>query len=199
MKRRSEESIPAAQVAVLAFESREEWRTWLDKNHDRKEGIWLRFYNKVSRVVSIQYAEALDEALCYGWIDGQVKRLDAKSSIRKFTPRRARSLWSKRNVEHVARLTRKGRMHSAGLKQVESAKADGRWGQAYDSPGTMTIPEDFLAAVARNKKANKTFQSLNKTDCYAIAWRLQTAKKTETRERRLEAMINMLAAGKKFH
>jgi len=184
---------------VIAFELRAEWRTWLDKNHERAEGIWLRFFKKDSGVVSIKYAEALDEALCYGWIDGQLKSLDAKSYIQKFTPRRTRSLWSKRNIEHVARLTREGLMHAEGLKQVESAKADGRWAQAYDSPGTMTIPEDFLAAIGRNSKARKTFESLNKSNRYAIAWRLQTAKKPETRQRRFEAMIKMLAAGEKFH
>ena len=199
MTKRAKSKIQTKDLEVIAFELRAEWRTWLDKNHERTEGIWLRFFKKDSGVVSIKYAEALDEALCYGWIDGQLKSLDAKSYIQKFTPRRTRSLWSKRNIEHVARLTREGLMHAAGLKQVESAKADGRWGQAYDSPGTMTIPEDFLAAIASNGKAKKTFESLNKSNRYAIAWRLQTANKPETRQRRFEAMIRMLAAGEKFH
>jgi len=187
------------EVEVIAFESSAKWRLWLNQNHERTEGIWLRFYKKDSGVVSIKYAEALEEALCYGWIDGQVKSLDAKSYIQKFTPRRARSLWSKRNVNHVARLTREGLMQAAGLKQVESAKADGRWARAYDSPRTVAIPEDFLAALARNSNARTTFETLNKTNRYAIAWRLQTAKTPETRQRRFEAMIEMLSAGKKFH
>jgi len=190
---------PAKELEVMAFELRAHWRTWLDKNHERIEGIWVRFFKKDSGVVSIKYADALDEALCYGWIDGQLKSLDAKSYIQKFTPRRARSLWSKRNVEHVARLTREGLMHAAGFKQVEIAKADGRWARAYDSPGTVVIPEDFLAAIASNRKAKKTFDSLNKSNRYAIAWRLQTAKNPATRQRRFEAMIKMLAAGAKFH
>jgi uncharacterized protein YdeI (YjbR/CyaY-like superfamily) len=186
-------------IETIAFASPVEWRTWLDANHERTEGVWMRFFKKDSGVASIKYAEALDEALCYGWIDGQMKSLDAKSYLQKFTPRRARSVWSKRNVEHVARLTREERMHAAGLKQVESAKADGRWERAYDSPSAMAMPEDFLAALAKNRKASKLFETLNKSNRYAIAWRLQTAKKAETRQRRLEAIIKMLAAGEKFH
>jgi uncharacterized protein YdeI (YjbR/CyaY-like superfamily) len=199
MATRAKSKTETREPEVIAFESRGHWRRWLEKNHERIEGIWLRFFKKDSGVATIRYAEALDEALCYGWIDGQVKSLDAKSYMQKFTPRRARSLWSKRNVEHVARLTREGLMHKAGLKQVENAKADGRWVRAYDSPGTVVIPEDFLAAVAGNSKAKETFESLNKSNRYAIAWRLQTASKPETRQRRFEAMIEMLSAGKKFH
>jgi uncharacterized protein YdeI (YjbR/CyaY-like superfamily) len=184
---------------VIAFQSRADWRNWLDKNHGLTEGIWLRFFKKDSGVKSIKYAEALDEALCYGWIDGQLKRADTQSYLQRFTPRRERSIWSKRNTEHVARLTREGLMHAAGLKQVESAKADGRWGLAYEAPGAMTVPEDFVAAVAKNSKAKKTFDSLNQRNRYAIAWRLHTAKKPETRQRRFEAMIKMLEAGQKLH
>lgn len=184
---------------VIAFRSRAEWRHWLDTHYGRIEGIWVRFFKKGSGVKSITYAEALYEALCYGWIDGQLKRADTQSYLQRFTPRRRRSIWSTRNTEHVARLTRQGMMHAAGLKQVESAKADGRWGLAYEPPSAMTMPEDFVAAVAKNSKAKKTFDSLNQRNRYAIAWRLHTAKKPETRQRRFEAIIKMLEAGQKFH
>jgi uncharacterized protein YdeI (YjbR/CyaY-like superfamily) len=200
MKRAVPKSKPTApEPEVIAFQSRADWRNWLDKNHGRREGVWLRFFKKDSGVKSIKYAEALDEALCYGWIDGQLKRADTQSWLQRFTPRRRQSLWSKRNTEHVARLTREGLMHAAGLKQVEIAKADGRWALAYEPPGAMTMPEDFVAAVAKNSKAKKTFDSLNQRNRYAIAWRLHTAKKPETRQRRFETMIKMLEAGQTFH
>jgi uncharacterized protein YdeI (YjbR/CyaY-like superfamily) len=186
-------------LQALTFLSPAQWRAWLAQNHAQSSGVWLRFFKKDSGVAGLKYPEALDEALCCGWIDGQVKRFDAQSYLQRFTPRRPRSVWSKRNIEHVARLTREGRMNPAGLKQVEAAKADGRWAQAYDPPSTMSLPEDFLAALAKNKKAKKFFESLNKTNRYAIAWRLQTAKKPETRERRLQAILQMLHDEKKFH
>jgi uncharacterized protein YdeI (YjbR/CyaY-like superfamily) len=200
MKRAVPKSKPSTkEPEVIAFESRADWRNWLEKNYGRIEGIWLRFFKKDSGVKTITYADALDEALCYGWIDGQLKRGDAKSYLQRFTPRRRRSIWSKRNTEHVARLTREGLMHSGGLKEVESAKTDGRWGVAYERPGAMTMPKDFVAAVMKNSKAKKTFDSLNQRNRYAIAWRLHTAKKAETRQRRFEAMIKMLEAGETFH
>jgi uncharacterized protein YdeI (YjbR/CyaY-like superfamily) len=187
------------ELEVLTFESQAAWRTWLEVNQAESSGVWLRFFKKGSGVAGLSYAEALDEALCYGWIDGQVKRGDERSYLQKFTPRRPRSIWSKRNIEHVARLSEEGKITEAGLKQVEAAKADGRWTQAYDPPSTMTVPEDFLAALAKNKKTKRFFDSLNKTNRYAIAWRLQTAKKPETRERRMKAILQMMAEGKKFH
>ncbi len=198
-KRVSKSEPRTKEPEVIAFESRADWRNWLDKNHARTEGIWLRFFKKDSGVKTIKYAEALDEALCYGWIDGQLKKGAAQSYLQRFTPRRRRSIWSKRNTEHVARLTREGLMHAAGLKEVESAKTDGRWEAAYEGPGAMTMPEDFVAAVKKNSKAKKTFDSLDKRNRYSIAWRLQAAKKPETRQRRFEAMIKMLEAGERFH
>jgi uncharacterized protein YdeI (YjbR/CyaY-like superfamily) len=198
-KRVSKSKPRTKEPEVIAFESRADWRNWLDKNYGRTEGIWLRFFKKDSGVKTIKYAEALDEALCFGWIDGQLKKGDAQSYLQRFTPRRRRSIWSRRNTEHVARLTREGLMHAAGLKEVKSARADGRWGAAYEPPGAMTMPEDFVAAVKKNSKARKTFDLLNKRNRYSIAWRLQTAKKPETRQRRFEAMIKMLEAGERFH
>jgi uncharacterized protein YdeI (YjbR/CyaY-like superfamily) len=186
-------------LQILTFKRSTEWRDWLAGNFDRQDGIWLRFYKKASETESIRYAEALDEALCYGWIDGQAKKYDDQSYLQKFTPRRPRSIWSKRNIEHVARLTREGRMQLSGIKQVEAAKADGRWENAYDSPSSMEIPADFYAALDASPQAKEFFATLNRTNIYAIAWRLQTAKKPETRQRRLEAIIKMLESGEKFH
>lgn len=182
-----------------AFVTQKQWETWLGKNYERPEGLWIRFYKKASGVLSLNYAEALDVALCFGWIDGQVKPLDEQSWIQKFTPRRPRSLWSKRNIAHVERLTSEGRMRPSGLAAVEEARKDGRWSDAYDSPSQMEVPEDFLEALAGNKKALAFFNSLNKANKYAIAWRLQTAKKPETRQRRMEKMLAMMIKGEKLH
>ncbi len=190
---------PKAELPTLQFASATVWSEWLRENHAREDGIWLRFFKKGSAVASITYAEALDEALCHGWIDGQVRRLDEASYLQRFTPRRPRSIWSRRNIEHVARLTAAGRMKPAGLKQVEAAKSDGRWERAYDPPSAMSVPDDFVREVKKNKKAFAFFQTLNKSNLYAIAWRLQNAKKAETRERRLRAIVEMLAQGNKFH
>ena len=148
---------------------------------------------------TITYAEALDVALCYGWIDGQKKPYDTKSWLQKFTPRRPKSIWSKRNREHIARLEKSGKMRAAGGKQVAAAKADGRWEQAYDSQSNMVVPADFLKELAKNKKAETFFKLLNKTNTYAIVWRIQTAKKIETRDKRMKAILEMLKKEEKFH
>jgi uncharacterized protein YdeI (YjbR/CyaY-like superfamily) len=184
---------------ILAFESAREWERWLSKNHNRTEGVWLRFFKKDSAIPSVSYGEALDGALCYGWIDGQLKPYDEKSWLRKFTPRRAKSLWSKRNIDHIARLTEAGRMKPSGATEVEAAKADGRWEKAYDPGSTMELPKEFLEKLSRNKKAAAFFKTLNKANTYAIAWRLQTAKKPETREKRMKEILAMLARGEKLH
>jgi uncharacterized protein YdeI (YjbR/CyaY-like superfamily) len=184
---------------VITCKSQKEWHSWLDKNHSRLNGAWLRFFKKAAAVKSVNYKEALDEALCYGWIDGQANSFDEESWIQKFTPRRAKSIWSKRNIENIARLEKEGRMKPAGLKAVEDAKQDGRWEKAYDAPADMQIPEDFLKALSKNKKAMAFFNSLNKANRYAIGWRLQTAKKPETREKRMKAILEMLKKGEKFH
>ena len=187
------------ELPILAFEAPDMWEQWLDQHHAASNGIWMRFFKKGSEVASLTFAEALDGALCYGWIDGQAKKYDDKSWLQKFTPRRPRSLWSKRNREHIERLIQAGRMQPAGLEQVEMAKADGRWEKAYDAPSTMQVPEDFLQALAKNEKAKAFFETLNKTNTYAIAWRLQTAKRPETRARRMQAILEMLENGKKFY
>ena len=184
---------------VIAFRSAKSWEEWLAENHNHSSGIWLRFFKKASGVTSVSYDEALDAALCYGWIDGQIKKYDEKSWSHKFTPRRPRSFWSNRNKEHVVRLIGSGKMQTAGLKEINEAKEDGRWEAAYDSPSKMTVPQDFLEELGRNKRAKAFFATLNKSNVYAIAWRLQTAKKPETRQRRLETIIEMLAKGEKLH
>ena len=184
---------------IVFFALPEEWFAWLAENHDKSAGVWLRMFKKGAGQLTLDYAQALDGALCYGWIDGQKKTYDADSWIQMFTPRRPKGTWSKRNREHVERLIESGQMHSAGLKEVEKAKEDGRWDQAYDSPKNMEIPEDFLRELAKSKKATKFFETLNKANLYAIAWRLQTAKKPETREKRKQAILQMLKEGKKIH
>jgi uncharacterized protein YdeI (YjbR/CyaY-like superfamily) len=147
----------------------------------------------------VSYADALDEALCYGWIDGQKDRYDAESFLQKFTPRRLKSLWSKKNREHVARLTKEKRMTAAGQKEVEAAKKDGRWDSAYDSASAMAVPQDFLKELKKDKRAYAFFKTLNRANTYAIAWRLQTAKKPETRERRKAQLLALMREGKKLH
>jgi uncharacterized protein YdeI (YjbR/CyaY-like superfamily) len=182
-----------------SFVSASAWEKWLKTHHAKSEGIWLKIFNKESGMQTVTYTEALDEALCYGWIDGQKKKFDSASWLQKFTPRRARSIWSKRNIEHIERLTQEKRMKAAGLKAFEDAKNDGRLAAAYDSPSNSTTPEDFLKLLEKNKEANAFFNTLNKANKYAISWRLQTAKKAETREKRMLTILAMLAKGEKFH
>jgi len=189
----------STDAAILPFESAKTWDAWIAKNHSISQGVWLQIFKKDSGQRTVTYDEALDTALCYGWIDGQKESYSKESFLQKFTPRRPKSVWSKRNQEHVARLIKSKRMKPAGLKAIAAAKKDGRWEQAYDSPKNMTIPEDFLKELSKNKKAKEFFGTLNKANLFAIAWRLQTAKKPETREKRKQAMLAMLAKGEKLH
>ena len=175
------------------------FEAWLQENHNKSPGIWMHFAKKNSPLRSVSYPEAVDISLCYGWIDGQAKSLDEHSYLQRFTPRRARSIWSKINCAKVEKLIKQGRMQPAGLAEIERAQADGRWEQAYDSPSTATVPEDLTAELALNPQAATFFESLNKTNRYAILWRLQTAKKPETRRARLEKILAMLEKGEKFH
>jgi uncharacterized protein YdeI (YjbR/CyaY-like superfamily) len=187
------------EKAVRPFAAVQSWSTWLEKNQAKSDGVWLRIYKKDSGKKTVTYAEALDEALCYGWIDGQKKAYDAESFLQKFTPRRPKSMWSKRNREHVMRLIKEKRMTNAGRAEIAAAKKDGRWVQAYDAPSTMTIPEDFLKVLKKDKKAYEFFKTLNKANTYGIAWRLQTATKPETRAKRMESLLAMMKEGKKLH
>lgn len=187
------------ELSVLAFETQEQWEQWLAENHTQTDGVWLLMYKKDSKIPSINYAQALDEALCYGWIDGMSKSRDAVSFVQKFTPRRAKSIWSERNTKHIERLTGLGKMKPAGFAQVEAAKADGRWDAAYAASRDATIPEDFMTALNKNKKAKAFFETLNKQNLFAIYFRLQSAKKPETRAKRIVTFIEMLAKGEKFY
>ncbi len=184
---------------VLSFAVAAEWEAWLHANHAGGEGVWLRIAKKNAPSPSVSYAEALDAALCYGWIDAQKKSGDAHYWLQRFTPRRARSIWSKINREKAENLIRSGRMQAAGLGEIERAKGDGRWAAAYDSPATAEVPVDLKAAFDKHRRAADFFASLNKTNRYAILWRIQTAKRPETRARRIAQFVEMLARGEKLH
>jgi uncharacterized protein YdeI (YjbR/CyaY-like superfamily) len=176
-----------------------EFRNWLTKHHAASAGIWLRIFKKDSGAPSITYAEALDQSLCFGWIDGQKQPYDERSWIQKFTPRRAKGGWSKINTGHAERLIKSGQVMAAGFAAIEAAKADGRWQAAYDSPRNAAPPDDLLRTLRKDKKAMAFFATLNRANVYAIVYRLQTARKPETRERRMKMILEMLSRGEKFH
>jgi len=191
-------SKPAApELPVILFDDPAAWAAWLEEHHAAAPGIWLRLAKKDAPIRSISYAEALDEALCYGWIDSQKKSWDEDSWIQKFSPRGKKSLWSKINRDKVAALA--GRMKPAGLREVERAKEDGRWDAAYDSQRNATVPDDFQAALDANPAARDFFATLNGANRYAVLFRIQTAKKPETRARRIETLVAMLARNEKIH
>jgi uncharacterized protein YdeI (YjbR/CyaY-like superfamily) len=187
------------EAPTLAFASPKAWEAWLARNHAKSTGIWLRIFKKGSGQRSVTYAEALDGALCYGWIDSQKRPGDDASWLQRFGPRRPRGGWSRINTRHVERLIAAGRMKAAGLEEVEAARQDGRWQRAYDSPSAATVPADFLKELAKDRKAQAFFEGLSRANVYAIAYRLQTAKKPETREKRMRAILAMLARGESFH
>lgn len=187
------------ETPIILFENQKKWETWLKKNHAESAGIWMRIAKKGAEISSVTYPDALDVALCYGWIDGQKKSYDDASFLQKFTPRRKKSIWSKINREKVEALIKSGRMQPPGLAAVESAKSDGRWEAAYDSHRSMTVPDDFEAALAKNKKASAFFATLNSANRYAILFRIQTAKKEETRQRRIAQFVEMLERNEKLH
>lgn len=188
-----------SEPETLFFKDAAEWDTWLTRHFDRQEGILLKFAKKSSGVMSLTYADALDVALCYGWIDGKSKSIDEVYYLQKFTPRRQRSLWSKRNIEKVEKLIDEGRMKPSGYVAIEAAKADGRWEAAYASPKTATVPTELQAALDTNVKAKAFFETLNKANQYAAIWRVSTAKTERTRRARIEKIISMFEAGEKFY
>jgi uncharacterized protein YdeI (YjbR/CyaY-like superfamily) len=191
--------VPAAELETRAFASAEEWEAWLRDHHDTVPGIWIRFAKKGSGVPTVTYLEALHAALCFGWIDGQARSLDDAAYVQRFTPRRARSIWSKRNRDFATALIEAGRMQPAGLREVERAKADGRWDAAYDAPSTATVPEDLQRALDASPAAAEFFATLNSQNRYAILHRVQTAKRPETRARRIEKFVAMLEAGETLY
>jgi uncharacterized protein YdeI (YjbR/CyaY-like superfamily) len=182
-----------------SFRTSKELRAWFATHHATANCLLLQIHKKASGIESVSYAEALDEALCFGWIDGQKLPFDERSWVQRFTPRKPRSGWSKRNTEHVERLIRANHMALAGLKEVEAAKDDGRWTAAYDSPANATLPPEFTEELARNPKTRLFFSTLNKANLYAIAYRLQTTKLPDTKTRRIKSIIEMLARGETFH
>jgi uncharacterized protein YdeI (YjbR/CyaY-like superfamily) len=190
---------PPTPLATRAFASPKSWEAWLARNFAKSPGLWLRIYKKGSGQRSVTYAEALDVALCYGWIDSQKRPMDEMSWLQRFGPRRPRGGWSRLNTRHAERLIESGRMKPAGLAEVDAARQDGRWQRAYDSPSAATVPADFLAALAKDKKARSFFEGLSRANVYAIAYRLQTAKKPETRAKRMRLILAMLARGESFH
>jgi uncharacterized protein YdeI (YjbR/CyaY-like superfamily) len=180
---------------VELFASPADFERWLRKHHAKAACLWVKYAKKKSGIPSIDWNQAVDVALCFGWIDGQSKAVDETYALQRFTPRGKRSRWSKRNRERVARLTEEGRMQPAGLAEVERAKTDGRWDAAYDSPASATVPLDLTKALARSAKAKKVFATLSAANRYAILHRVQEAKKPETRARRIEKFVAMLAKG----
>jgi uncharacterized protein YdeI (YjbR/CyaY-like superfamily) len=189
----------ADEQPELAFESQDAWRAWLAEHHAASDGVWIRFAKKGSGTPTVVYKEALEVALAYGWIDGQVKSIDERFYRQRFTPRRARSRWSKINRAAAERMIARGEMQPAGLREVERARADGRWDAAYDAPSTSTVPDDLRAALEREPEAARFFATLDSNNRYAILHRLQDAKRPETRARRLEKFVAMLARGETIH
>ena len=184
---------------IVSFESAEEFETWLSVNHATCPGVWLKLRRKKPGIVALDYAQALEVALCHGWIDGQKDKLDDQHWLQRFTPRTSRSRWSKVNRDKVAALIEQGRMRPAGLAEVERAKADGRWQAAYDGARAASVPDDLVAALTANPAAAEFFERLDGRNRFAILYRIQDAKRPETRARRIEQYVAMLAEGRKLH
>jgi uncharacterized protein YdeI (YjbR/CyaY-like superfamily) len=186
-------------LEVMSFETQQDLEAWLKEHHTDTKGIWLKIAKKEARTPSVSYSEALESAICYGWIDGQKASFDDRYWLQKFTPRTARSIWSKVNCDKATALITEGRMQPAGLRQVERAKSDGRWDKAYDSQSKITIPDDFQRELDNNPKAREFFKTLNSVNRYAILFRIQTAKKPETRSARIKKFIEMLSQHQKIY
>ncbi|MDR3575674.1 MAG: YdeI/OmpD-associated family protein [Anaerolineaceae bacterium] len=183
----------------MSFETQKDWETWLKDHHAESPGVWLKIAKKESGISSVNYPEALESALCYGWIDGKKAPLDGSYWLQRFTRRGPKSGWSKINCDKVQALVDSGRMQPAGLRQVELAKADGRWASAYDSQSKISVPEDFQIELDKNPQANDFFIKLTGVNRYAVLYRIQTAKKPETRAARIAKFIEMLANHQKIY
>ena len=188
-----------AELPVVGFATRAEWAAWLAAEHAASAGVWLRIARKDGGAESVSYSDALDVALCHGWIDGQKDRLDERFWLQRFTPRKPRSRWSKRNRERAEALIAGGEMAAAGMAEIERARADGRWDAAYDSHSTATVPDDLQAELAGNAAAREFFDGLDSTNRYAILYRIQEARRPETRARRIAKYVAMLSEGRKIH
>jgi uncharacterized protein YdeI (YjbR/CyaY-like superfamily) len=187
------------QLPILAFESPAAWEEWLAAEHAAAPGVWLKLAKRGSGHASVTYAEALEVALAYGWIDGQKGRFDDAWWLQRFTPRKPASRWSQVNRDKALALIAAGRMQPAGMREVERARADGRWDAAYASQRNMTVPDDLRAALDANPAASAFFAALDSANRYAVLYRVQDAKKPETRARRIEQYVAMLAAHEKLH
>jgi uncharacterized protein YdeI (YjbR/CyaY-like superfamily) len=186
-------------LPVRRFASRAAWQKWLEANHERSPGVWIELAKKDSGLDSVSRADALEVALCYGWIDSQSMTVDQKRYRQRFTPRRPRSKWSKINCAAVERLHAEGRLAPPGIREMEAAKGDGRWEAAYDSPSTITVPSDLETRLAKNARARRAFERLDGQNRYAILFRLHHAKRADTRQRRLDQFVAMLEAGRTIH
>ena len=186
-------------LPIMSFETQQDWEAWLKEHHADPKGLWLKIAKKDTGIPSVSYAEALESALCYGWIDGQKASFDDTFWLQKFTPRGPKSMWSQVNCDKVTALMASGRMQPAGIRQVELARADGRWEAAYEPQSKITIPEDFQRELDNNQEAKEFFSTLNSVNRYAILFRIQTAKKPETRSARIQKFIEMLAKNEKIH
>ncbi len=186
-------------LPILPFATRGAWEAWLDEHHAASEGLWLKIAKKGSGIETVSYPEALEVALCYGWIDGQKASFDDRYWLQRFTPRRSRSKWSKVNRQKATELIERGAMKPAGLREVERAKADGRWDAAYDAQSTATVPDDLQRELDKNEVAREFFATLNSTNRYAILYQIQDAKKPQTRARRIEKYVAMLARRQKIY
>jgi uncharacterized protein YdeI (YjbR/CyaY-like superfamily) len=189
----------AADLPTLVSKNQKAWATWLDRNHGKSAGVWLRMAKKSSGLPSVSHGEALEVALCYGWIDGQARGTDENTWVQKFTPRGKKSTWSKINRQKALALIEAGQMKPAGLEEIERAKKDGRWEAAYDSPRNAAVPDDLQAALDGNARAKAFFATLNGQNRYAVLFRIQTAKKAETRARKIQQFVEMLAKGERLH
>lgn len=188
-----------AEYPIVLFTGQPEWLQWLASNHATATGVWMRFAKKAASFTTVTYAQALDVALCYGWIDGQLKRFDDESYLVKFTPRGPRSIWSKVNVGHVERLLNDGLMQPTGIAAVEAAKADGRWDRAYSSSSKSTVPDDLQQALKENPAALAAFEGLKRDNRYAILFRVETARTPATRAHKIAELVAMLARGETIH
>jgi uncharacterized protein YdeI (YjbR/CyaY-like superfamily) len=196
---KGEEVTVKPNLPIISFASRGAWGSWLAKHHATSTGLWLKIAKKGSGIDTVSYAEALDVALCYGWIDGQKASCDDHYWLQRFTPRKPRSKWSKINRQKATELIEKGEMKPAGLREVERAKADGRWDAAYDAQSTATVPDDLRRELDKNEVAREFFATLDSRNRYAILYHIQDAKKPETRARRIEKYVAMLNERKKIY
>jgi uncharacterized protein YdeI (YjbR/CyaY-like superfamily) len=191
--------MPSDPLPVHAFDSTQAWDAWLAAHHADSPGIWLKIAKKGSAGTSVSYSDALDIALCHGWIDGQKGRHDDDYWLQRFTPRKPGSNWSKINTERAAALIASGRMRPAGLREVEQARADGRWERAYQSQSRITVPDDLAAALAANPRAREFFATPDGANRYAVLYRISSAKRPETRAKRIDTFVAMLSEHKKIH